>query len=283
MVLFIFVCILFLVLFLIIYKRFKHLKLPNVVLITGGVKTGKTSLGVCLSIKNHKKVIRRYYVRKFFRFIFTLGKAEKEEMPLLYSNIPLKYKYYVPIKKEHLLRQERFNYKSVIFLSEGSLIADSQYLSDKNVNEQLLLFNKLIGHSTKGGMLIYDTQCLSDVHYAIKRCINSYLWIHSNTKVPFFMFYKLRECVYSYDNSSINTFDDDVDKSVYNLLVSKRVWKKFDCYCYSCLTDDLPHPYELIKKCDLDYMDLKAHNIISFKEFKGLKALNVLSNKVVSK
>lgn len=265
-------------LFLILYKKFKHLKLPTLCLVTGGVKTGKTTLGVHLCIKQHKKVIRSYFIRKYVRAIFTFGKAEKEEMPLLYSNMPIMYKYYVPLKKEHILRQERFNYKSVVYISEASLMADSMMTGDLNLNEQSLLFNKLIGHELKGGFMLYDTQCLSDNHFSVKRCLNSYLWIHSSIKIPFFIIMKVRECIYSYDNSSINTFDDDVDKSLYTLIVPKKVWKQFDCYCYSCLTDHLPHPYELIKKDNLSSLDLKAHNIISFKKFNHLKGQAVPDN-----
>ena len=46
------------------YNHFKHLKLDNVTMITGGVKTGKSTLGVYLSLKTYKKVLRQRYTHK---------------------------------------------------------------------------------------------------------------------------------------------------------------------------------------------------------------------------
>ena len=46
-----------LIIYIIIRKNFKFLKVPSVCLITGGVKTGKSMLSVYLSIKDYKKLI----------------------------------------------------------------------------------------------------------------------------------------------------------------------------------------------------------------------------------
>ena len=80
-------------------------------------------------------------------------------MPLIYSNVPLAMPY-VPLTDDLLLRKKRFVYGSVIYVQEASLVADSQLIRDMDVNERLMLFNKLIGHETKGGVIIYDTQCI---------------------------------------------------------------------------------------------------------------------------
>lgn len=69
---------------------------------------------------------------------------------MLYSNIKLKVRYgYVLITKDLLLRQKRFNYGSTILISECSLVADSMNYKDKDTNDILTIFNKLIGHETK--------------------------------------------------------------------------------------------------------------------------------------
>ena len=64
---------------------------------------------------------------------------------------------YVPLTDDLLLRKKRFVYGSVIYVQEASLVADSQLIRDMDINERLMLFNKLIGHETKGGVIIYDT------------------------------------------------------------------------------------------------------------------------------
>ena len=96
-------------------------------------------------------------------------------------------KSYVKITEDLLLRKVRPRFGSVIFIDEASLVADSQLIKDMELNETLLLFNKLIGHETKGGCVIYDTQCISDVHFSIKRSLSEYFYIHHLTKwTPFF-------------------------------------------------------------------------------------------------
>ena len=51
-------------------------------------------------------------------------------------------------------------------------------------------------------------------------------------------------------------------------LIPKRVWKYFDAYCFSHLTDDCPVAENIV--CG-DKKDLKAHEIVSFREWKTLK------------
>ena len=169
--------ILILIVLFLIFKYFKTLKIGSLSLVSGGVKTGKTTLAVYLATREYRKALIRWYVRKAF--------GVKEEKPLLYTNIPLKQPH-VLLDKDYLLRNKRFNYKSVILISEASLFADSQLIKNQDINEQLLLFNKLIGHETKGGKLIYDTQQIQDCHYSIKRSLSSYFYIHHINKfVPF--------------------------------------------------------------------------------------------------
>ena len=50
------------------------------------------------------------------------------------------------------------------------------------------------------------------------------------------------------------------------IIVSKRTWKMFDCYCYSALTDHLPVNSKTVKP-----KSLKADNIVSFKKYHNLK------------
>lgn len=221
-------------LLIVISRLFKVPKTGSVVLVTGGVKTGKTTLSVHLALKCYRRAIVRYYIS---RILFFWRKSEK---PLLYSNIPLA-RSYVPVTRDLLLRNVRPNYKSVILLSEASLVADSQLIRDKVINQKLLEFFKLIGHETRGGSVILDTQSIADLHYSIKRCLSEYLYIHHIVRfVPFFIIAYVREDRYSEDGSVIATYTADVEDTLTRVIIPKRVWKKFDCYCYSAMTDHLP-------------------------------------------
>lgn len=244
-------------------KKVKHLKLGSFVLITGGVKSGKTLLGLQIARKKYNKALLQY---KFKKFLFP-KRFKDLEKPLLYSNVPLNCDY-VEITTDLLQRKERFAYKSVIFISEASIVADSQLIRDKDVNNSMLLMNKLIAHETKGGCIIYETQSIEDLHYSIKRCISNYLYISSNITIPFFHLLDIRELVFDNVGNVMNTFNEDVEESTKKYLVSKRLHKFYDRYALSIQTDHLKVNDNVIHNKN---GNLKQKNIISFrKEFRDL-------------
>lgn len=246
-----------------IASKFKVPKIPCVALITGGVKSGKSTLSVYLAIQTYNRVHRRWKIRSFFQ---TLLHKKVDEEPLLYSNIPLAVPY-VPISLELLQRKVRPRYASVAYVNEASLVADQMLFKNDELNERLTLFNKLFGHETCGGVLIYDTQCVHDVHYSVKRSLSSYIYVHHLEKrLPFFLVAQVREERYSDDTGVVNSYNEDVENSLKKVLIPKRVWKKFDAYCFSCLTDGLPVADNVIE----DSADLKARNIVSFRQYKTI-------------
>lgn len=239
-------------------SRYKLPKVGSLALVSGGVKAGKTTFGVALAIREYRSRVRSVKINNFFRKLF---KKPLRELPLLYSNIPLKMQY-VPLTKDLLMRRCRFVYGSVIYVSECSLVADSQLVKNPILNEDLLYFNKLIGHETKGGCIIYDTQSVADCHYSIKRCLSEYFYVHHMVKwIPFFLVAYVQECRYSEDNSTISVSTDDIELHLRKVIIRKSVWKKFDCYCYSLLTDNLPVTDNVTIA-----EDLKCGNIVSFKD-----------------
>lgn len=244
--------------------------------ITGGIKTGKSLLAVRQSVQLVKSQRRKvWWWNNFFRYVAfpfyafkTKGKLkEKKPYPLLYSNIPLGVAY-VPVTEALLKREEKPVEGSVCYICEASLVADSMSFKDALLNEELLLFNKLWGHASKGGYLIYDTQSICDNHYAVKRCLNTYFYIHHNLKGLFFMYLWLREERFSEDGSTKNTYDADVEETLKLHIVPKSVFKLYDRYCYSVLTDHLPAKSEAdeVKKPST----MKANDIVSFKQYKTI-------------
>lgn len=246
------------------FKFFKIPKLGSLVLVSGGVKTGKSTTSVYFATKRYKKNLIKVKITNFIRKIFRRPLLEE---PLLYSNVPLKCKY-VPLTKELLMRQKRFRYKSIIYIQEASLVADSQLIKNQDLNKSLLLLNKLISHETRGGTLIYDTQQLQDLHYSIKRSISNYFYIHSTlTCFPFFCVVKMREMIHN-EADTINVVNSDIEESTKRYLIPKRVWKLFDCYCYSKMTDNLPVEDNVINGSKLE--DLKVNDIVSFRDYLNI-------------
>lgn len=262
-----------LIVVMVLTRKFKKPKISCMALVTGGVKAGKSTFSCALALSKYKSQVRKVRFANFFRRIF---RKELFEKPLLYSNVPLNCEY-VPLTDDLLLRKQRFVYRSVIYAQEASLIADSQLIKNLDINQRLLLFNKLIGHETKGGYLIYDTQCINDNHYSVKRCISEYFYIHDTIKwIPFILLCHVRELRYSDDGQEINVYEGDVEESMRTVLVSKRVWKMFDAYCYSVLTDHLPVASDVVEGRELS--DLKARKIVSFRKYKNGGAADVEQN-----
>lgn len=257
-------------------SKFKFAKVGSLALVTGGVKCGKSTTSVAIVRREYKMRTRRVKFKNFFRKLFNRPLIE---LPLIYSNVPLGMPY-VPLTEDLLLRKKRFVYGSVIYVQEASLVADSQLIRDMDINERLMLFNKLIGHETKGGCIIYDTQCIGDVHYSLKRCVSNYFYIHHLIKwIPFILIAKVQECRYSDDGSTITVSNEDVEDTLKSVILSKRNWKYFDCYCYSVLTDDLPVENTLVYN-NIRTSNLKANNILSFRKLKKEgKFDNVKKNK----
>ncbi len=251
-------------------KNFKSITVPCVSLVTGAPKTGKSTLSVYLAIKEYQKRLHSVKFANFFRKL--LHKPLLTE-PLLYSNIPLNVRYgYVPITNDLLLGKTKFVEGSVAYIGEVSLVADSQSYRDQSLNEQLLLFNKLFGHRV-GGKLFYDTQCINDTHYSIKRCLSNYIYILKMRKciiLPYIIMY-VREERYSDDSSTINNYDSDVEDSLKKILVPKSVWKAFDYRCYRDLNN-----YQSLKEENniIHTQNLVAHDIVSFKKYNTLGGNN---------
>lgn len=245
-----------------IINKFKIPKIGALAVINGGVKTGKSTLAVAIAFKEFKRNLRsvkfRNYIRTIINKIFKKN-IELEEIPLLYSNIPLSIEH-AKLTEDLLLRKKRFRYKSVIYINEASLLADSKSNKDEEINIQLLLYFKLIGHETKGGCVILDTHTIADLHYSEKRTTSEYFYIHHLTKwIPFFLLAHVQECKYSEDNSTIFAQTEDIEEKLKKVIIPKKTWKYFDAYCYSALTDELPVEDNVTKATDL-----KAREIITF-------------------
>lgn len=261
--------------FIFIRKKLKKLLLPNVYLITGAVKTGKSALSVHLGIKTYRSNLFKWYVGKCVYWLRYHSCAGYPEKPMLYSNIPLATTHN-RLTTDIIMRKVRIPKKSVIIIDEASLFADSQLIKDKTINDNLTMFCKLYGHETYGGTLIFNSQSMSDLHYAIKRVCGRYLYIYNSQKYPFITIAKVREMVYSDDTSMVNDVSQDLELSMRTMIYLNRVYKKYDAYCYSVFTDDLAIQVDYDYK--FDKKNLKAVQIVSFNPRFNEYKVEVVSN-----
>lgn len=228
-------------------KNFKFLNAPSFALVTGGVKTGKTELTCCLAQKDFKRVHRRWRISRWFCKLFH-KKFETEE-PLFYTNGKTSFKS-LKSKRPHkldkcirvvsldsLLRLERYNYKSVIWIQEASLMADNMDFNNIDKNIELSLWTKLIAHETRGGKVYIDTQSVLDLHYAFKRVLSTYYFIQKRKDFWFFAIVYIREMINT--ENGINAFTDDVDETTRKVFLPRWWFKRYDRYEFSYFTDDL--------------------------------------------
>ena len=224
-----------LIVLLLVYSRCPYI--GCLTLITGALKSGKTLMGLRCAMRKYRTALLRWRISCIWR---TLIKKPLPEEPMFYSNIAVAGVKYVPVTLDILYRRVRITPKSVMFLSETSLIADSMTIKDALMNEEISVFFKLYGHESHGGKCIIETQCVLDNHYAVKRCLSFYYNIDANFSLPFFKLVRFYKVFYSDDNTVTNTvlLNDSVKYSY--MLVPKSMFTRYDSYTYSWLTDDLP-------------------------------------------
>lgn len=247
------IIIIVIVFILFLFRRSKKFYFDNVVMLNGSIGSGKTSTGVKIAFNSINKAHsiwwrKKYIYSKIFKFKYSpMALKELDEEPLLYSNIPLKHKYYTPLTTDILQRSSRCHYKSVIFIDESSLLATSLDYKDKELSESLTLFLKLVRHSLHGSYrnllgsypnLIITTQSKNDNHFAFDRTLNQVLYIFKSISIPFFKVVWARDLLLI--DSVLNNFDDDIKQSfsIRWFLVPKSIFKRYNSYCYSFLSDD---------------------------------------------
>lgn len=263
---FIAILIVLIVIFCKIRSKLKFPKITCLAVFTGEPKVGKSGVSLACALSQYRSVHRAWRFNCFFRKLFRKPLLEE---PLLYSNIPLAGVKYCELTLQHILREVRFNFKSVIFIDEASLLCDC-YLSktDMNLSTELLKFFKLIGHETHSGYAIFNSQALSDLHIALRKCTSQYFFIHSTSSryFPFVSYCRMREERYSEDGACVNNYNSDIEDTMKFCLFRKKTFKMYDSHSYSVLTDHLKT--NNIEKFNKFGVSLKAKNIISFrKEF----------------
>ena len=241
-------------------KNFKFLNVPSVCLITGAPKTGKDLLCSTLSKKDFKKIHRRWFISCLVLKLFRSKRVIEE--PLYYTNVTSSFGS-LKSKKPHrldkcirkltldsLLRMKRYNYKSVIYISECSLVSDNQYYENKDANIELSLYTKLIAHSTRGGKVYLNTQSILDLHYSWKRVCSNFYFIQKSINILGLLHVLwVREMISN--DLGTNSFIDDIDTTTRKVLIPFWWHNKYDRYEFSYFTDDLEKTDEDFIKGDL--------------------------------
>lgn len=255
-----------LIILILIYSRAPYI--GCLTLITGALKSGKTLLGLRCALKKYRFALIKWKLACIWMRIIRKPEPEK---PLFYTNISVAGVPFCPVTLDILYRRVRVARKSVMFLSETSLIADSMTIKDALLNEEINVFFKLYGHESHGGKCIIETQNVLDNHYAIKRCLTFYYNIDANFSLPFYKLVRFYKVFYSDDDTVKNVVSLN-DKVQYTyMLIPKTMFTRYDSYTYSWLTDDLPlwDEFRYIRRRRLHFFygdrNLKSREMPTFK------------------
>ncbi len=257
-----------LLLLILIYSRCPYI--GCLTLFTGALKSGKTLTGLRCALKKYRMAVLKWKITCIWRSII---KKPLPEKPLFYTNITVAGVEFVPVTEDILFRRVRIARKSVMFLSESSLLIDNMSFKDALLNEEVVVFFKLYGHLSHGGKCIIETQNVLDNHYAIKRCMTFYYNIDANFSLPFFKLVRFYKVFYSDDNSisNVHLLNEGMDYSY--MLIPKSMFTRYDSYTYSWLTDDLPlwSEWRYVKRHRLHFFygdrNLKSRDMPTFKPY----------------
>lgn len=263
-----------LVLFL-YFRFFKIPKLKNIVFVDGSLGTGKSFYSVSLAIRLYRRSKIFYWIGVGLTYVLWWWPKFRDmrlEKPVLCSNINLRGVPFVPLTMDIIMRKTRLPYKSVILIDEISLLADQMLFKDKRINDALSIFFKLLRHEMHGGYCVINSQSTSDLHFSLKYVLSDYLYIHSRFKFPFVTLMKVQEMAYSADKDGrqiVNANVGDLESNLKVILTFNKYYKRYDSYCFSIFTDDLPVMRELIEF--QKGQSLKTADLVTFRDWEFIK------------
>lgn len=218
-------------------RSFLKNKVDTITAFTGGLGSGKTAKSVQISIKLFKK-------NKFKVKIHNLFKKDKEELPKLYSNIPVfidkKNGYSCKLTEDIVLLRERIPKKSVVLIDEIGGFASQFDYNNPNIKDNFDEFVRLFRHYTFGGYLVVNDQCSENIVLQVRRRINVVQNLSKFVVIPIFhfVFYFVREISISEEIKQVLNDDDSLNNSnklVFGwwFLFFRKKYKHYDTYCYS--------------------------------------------------
>ena len=232
------------------------IKYDTLVSFTGGLGSGKTFKSVETALVLYRK--QRFKVRVYNIFHI----RNKQPLPELYSNIPLKIgfkKYAIRLTKEHLLLQKKINPRSVCLLDEVDVFANQfQYNNPAIVNTKggeeygnFDEFCRFYRHYTKGGYLIFNTQATANENLTIRRRQNTVITLfHFRTwGIPIIapkLIYtvKARNTTLSDD---VKTIEEGNSEDNMRLIIGfMPLFRHYDTYCYSNRYNTVPSGEEKV-------------------------------------
>ena len=142
-------------------RKLKSYKITpeRVIFLSGIMGSGKTLFGVFYTFVLRSKVRMSLWWKRFkvrFHHPFKKSLWLKKEPVYVYSNIPLKSKWYLPLTSNMLLRKEEIHQHPIIFVDEFGSFCNQYDWSNPYVIEQLTSFIRFSRHWLDAYLIITD-------------------------------------------------------------------------------------------------------------------------------
>ena len=225
-----------------IYKNFYFIKVDNTLMFTGSPGTGKTNEMVRMSLKLLKAVRRKTKRNNWKIFLINLWyKKDKDwlplqydEMPKLYSNIPIKIsrkEWSTKLKMEHITLQERQTPRAITVITEIGKIVSRYDHQNPNISDNIDEYVSLYRQFTLGGYFLCDDQSSDNAEVDIRRRLGTIINMLHFRRFWIFYFVKMRNITISED---IKTIEKDNVEDNYKTRLGVFLGKpRYDTYAFS--------------------------------------------------
>ena len=225
-----------------IYKHFYFIQVDNTLMFTGAPGTGKTNEMVRMSLKLLKAVRRKAKRTNFKYFLYNMWyRKDKdwiplpyEEMPKLYSNIPIKIsrkEWSTKLKMEHITLQERQTKYAITVITEIGKIVSRYDHQNPNISDNIDEYVSLYRQFTHGGYFLCDDQSSDNAEVDIRRRLGTIINMLHFTRFWIFYFVKMRNITISED---IKTIEKDNAEDNYKTRLGVFLGKpRYDTFAFS--------------------------------------------------
>jgi hypothetical protein len=230
----------------VINKKIYKISNNSVLAFTGGLGSGKSLTAVHTAIKKHKKQYRSW---KFNQLIAITPKARVRRMkykntpPLIYSNIPIKYKHYVELTKEHLILDTKIHEYSIVLIDEVGQFAGRYDWGNPLVKNELQEFIRFYRHYIDGTLIITD-QNSDNIVVDIRRRINVIYNLNDLVKlvpIPYFTLMRIQITPITITEDVMTIEKTDVGELMKHYIYHLVIKKRYESRMYKHRYDHVPY------------------------------------------
>lgn len=215
---------------------------------TGTLGSGKTFSAVKRAIKTYKRYALALKIKKIINPFMTKEKLN-ELKPILYSNIPIRYKkvWSTKLTDKHLIFEERLQGRPIVLIDEvGSVAGQNDYTNYFVVNKFSNYFVRFYRHGYNTKLILTD-QSVSSIYKGVRVRLGQ-IYNLSDFRKKFFFFYKINckklDMIEDSIGTNVNLTNNAESPYLFGLI--GKTFKYYDSRCYSPLVTNLPYSKEYL-------------------------------------